>query len=78
MIEKQIIAYQLADAFPEELPGVVNRAIADGWQPFGNVFTISDRIFQPVVKYASSDNKKAPDPSNRAGRSKRKEIVKNA
>lgn len=78
MIEKQIIAYQMADAFQDEIVEMVNKAIADGWQPFGNAFTIRDRIFQPVVKHASSGNKKAPDPSNRAGRSKREEIVKNA
>lgn len=52
---------------------MVNKAVADGWQPFGNAFTIKDRIFQPVVKYASSDNKKAPDPVGvRAGHNKRK------
>ena len=77
-MEKRIIAYEMADAFQDEIVEMVNKAITDGWQPFGNAFTIGDRIFQPVVKYASSDNKKALDPSNRAGRSKRKETVKNA
>ena len=56
-MEKRIIAYELADAFQDEIAEMVNRAIADGWQPFGNAFTIKDRIFQPVVKYA--DNQEA-------------------
>lgn len=54
-MEKRIIAYELADAFQDEIAEMVNRAIADGWQPFGNAFTIKDRIFQPVVKYADND-----------------------
>ena len=78
MTENQnIIAYQMADAFQDEIVEMVNKAISAGWQPFGNAFTIKDRIFQPVVKYASSGNKKALDPSNRAGHNKRKEIGKN-
>lgn len=52
-MKQKITKYQLADAFPEELPEVVNRAIADGWQPFGGTFKISDRCFQPIVRYAS-------------------------
>lgn len=49
---RKIIEYNLADAFPEELAEVVNRAIKAGWQPFGSVFKDHDRCYQPLAKYA--------------------------
>ena len=52
-----IIDYQVVEApTPDDLEDYVELAIKSGYQPFGNlVIGINGELYQPVVKYADSD-----------------------
>lgn len=56
-----ILQYGIATAYDHmELAGYVNDQIAEGWQPYGNVFQTQQRevlfIHQPMVFYLKKKN----------------------